>query len=54
MPNILDQKRKSSYHVIKTFSIQSKERKLKVAREKDQVTYKSRFTRIKLYFPIRH
>jgi hypothetical protein len=42
-PNRLDQKRKSSHHIIiKTLNIQKKERLLKAAREKVQVTYKGR------------
>jgi hypothetical protein len=37
----LDQKRKSFYHIIiKTLNLQNKERLLKSAREKGQVTYK--------------
>ena len=39
-PNRLDQKRKSPHHIIiKTLNIQNKERILKAAREKDQITY---------------
>ena len=46
-PNRLDQKRKSSRHIIvKTASAQSKERILKAVREKGQVTYKGRPIRI--------
>jgi hypothetical protein len=41
--NKWDQKRKSSCHIIiKTLNAQNKERILKVAREKEQVTYKCR------------
>jgi hypothetical protein len=44
-------KRKSSGHIIiKTLDIQNKERILKAAREKGQVTYKSRPIRIILDF----
>ena len=46
-PNILDQKRKSSRHImIKTLNAQNKERILKAIREKVQVTYKGRSIRI--------
>jgi hypothetical protein len=46
-PNKWDQKRKSSCHIIiKTPNAQSKERILKAAREKHQVTYKDRPIRI--------
>ena len=46
-PNRLDQKRKSSCHIIiKTLNLQNKERILKTAREKCQVTYKDRVIRI--------
>jgi hypothetical protein len=46
-PNKLDQKRKSSYHIIiKTPNAQNKERILKAVREKGQVTYKDRPIRI--------
>ena len=46
-PNRLDQKRNSSRHIIvKTPSAQSKERILKVVREKGHVTYKGRPIRI--------
>jgi hypothetical protein len=46
-PNKWDQGRKSSHHIIiKTLNEQSKERILKTAREKDQVTYKGRPIRI--------
>ena len=46
-PNRLDQKRKSSCHIItKTLDIQNKERKLKAEREKGQATYKGRPIRI--------
>ena len=42
-PNKWDQKRKSSHHIIiKTLNAQNKERILKAAREKGQVTYKGR------------
>jgi hypothetical protein len=46
-PNKLDQKRNSSYHIIirKTNAL-NKDRILKAAREKGQVTYKSRPIRI--------
>jgi hypothetical protein len=47
-PNRLDQKRKSSHHIIiKTINVQNKERILKAARGKEQVTYKGRPIRIK-------
>ena len=40
-PHSLDQKRKSSYHIIiKTTNAQNKERILKAVREKVQITYK--------------
>jgi hypothetical protein len=43
----LDQKRKSSHHIItKTPNVQNKERILKAVREKGQVTYKDRCIRI--------
>jgi hypothetical protein len=46
--NKWDQKRKSSGHIIiKTLNAQSKERILKAAREKGQVTYKGRSIRIR-------
>ena len=46
-PNKRDQKRKSSHHIIiTTLNTQSKERILKAAREKDQVTYKGILIRI--------
>ena len=46
-PNKWDQKRKSSHHIIiKTLNAQNKERILKAAREKGQVTYKGRPIRI--------
>ena len=46
-PNILDQKRKSSRHImIKTLTAQNKERILKAIREKVQVKYKGRSIRI--------
>jgi hypothetical protein len=46
-PNRLDQKRKSSWSIIiKTLNIQNKERILRAARGKDQVTYKDRAIRI--------
>jgi hypothetical protein len=46
-PNRLDQKRKSSHHIIiKTPNVQNKERLLKAVREKGQVTYKCRPIRI--------
>jgi hypothetical protein len=46
-PNRLDQKRNSSQHIIiKTPNAQNKERVLKAAREKGQVTYKGRPIRI--------
>lgn len=46
-PNKLDQKRKSSRHmIIKTVSIQIKEKILKAAREKGQVTYNGKPIRI--------
>ena len=47
-PNRLDQKRKSSHHIIiKTLNVQNKERILKASREKSQVTYKGKSIRIK-------
>jgi hypothetical protein len=50
-PNKWDQKRKSSCHMsIKTLNAQSKERILKAAREKSQVTYKGRPIRIAANF----
>jgi hypothetical protein len=46
-PNKWDQKRKSScYIIIKTLNTKTKERILKAAREKGQVTYKRRPIRI--------
>jgi hypothetical protein len=46
-PNKWGQKRKSSHHIIiKTLNADSKERILKASREKCQVTYKGRPTRI--------
>ena len=46
-PNRLDPKKKSSRHIIiKTINIQSKERILRAAKEKGQVTYKGRPIRI--------
>jgi len=46
-PNSLDQKRKSSHHIIvKTPNAQNRERILKAEREKGQVTYKGRPIRI--------
>ncbi|XP_060221820.1 S-methyl-5'-thioadenosine phosphorylase isoform X2 [Meriones unguiculatus] len=46
-PNKLDQKRKSSQHIIiKTISIQNKEKILKAEREKGQVTYNGKPIRI--------
>jgi hypothetical protein len=46
-PNKWDQKRNSSCHIIiKTLTPQNKERILKAAREKGQVTYKCRLIRI--------
>jgi hypothetical protein len=46
-PNRLDQKRNSSWHIIiKTSNALNKERILKAAREKGQVTYKGRPIRI--------
>ena len=46
-PNKLDQKRKSPRHIIiKTLSIQNKERILRASREKQQVTYKGKPIRI--------
>jgi DNA-binding transcriptional MocR family regulator len=50
-PNRLDQKRNSSLHIIiKTPNAINKERILKAAREKGQVTYKGRPFRITLDF----
>jgi hypothetical protein len=47
-PNRLDQKRNSSQHIIiRTTNALSKERMLKAVREKGQVTFKGRPTRIK-------
>ena len=47
IPNRSEQKRKSSGNIIiKTLNVQNKERILKAAREKDQVTYKGRPSRI--------
>lgn len=46
-PNEQDQKRNSSYYIIiKTLNVQNKERILKEAREKNQVIYKGRPTRL--------
>lgn len=46
-PITLDQKRKSSHHIIiKIQNLQNKERPLKAAREKGQVTYKGRPIRV--------
>jgi hypothetical protein len=46
-PNSLDQKRRSSRHIIiKTLNAQNKARTLKAVREKGQVTYKIRLIRI--------
>jgi hypothetical protein len=46
-PNSSDQKRNSTCHIIvKTPNVQNKERILKAVREKGQVTYKGRPTRI--------
>ena len=46
-PNRLDQKSKFPHHIIiKTLNAQNKDRILKAAREKDQVTYKGRPIRI--------
>ena len=42
-PNGLDQKKKAPHHTIfKTQNVQNKERILRVAKEKDQVTYKDK------------
>jgi hypothetical protein len=50
-PNILDQKRNSSHHImIKTPNAPKKERILKAVREKGQGTYKGRPIRIIPYF----
>ena len=47
IPNRLDKKNNSSYHIlIKTLKTQNKERRLKVIREKYQVIYKGRPIRI--------
>jgi hypothetical protein len=52
-PNKWNQKRKSSHHIIiKTLNVLSKERILKAARKKYQVTYKGRNTRITPDFSI--
>jgi hypothetical protein len=46
-PNTWDQKRKSSCHIIiKMLYAKSKEQILKAAKEKGQITYKGRSTRI--------
>lgn len=46
-PNRLDQKRKSSCHIItKTLNVQNKERIVNATRENGQVTYKGRPIRI--------
>jgi hypothetical protein len=48
-PNTLDQKRKSSHHIIiKTLNVQNKEKILKSEREKGQGTYRSRAIRLHL------
>jgi hypothetical protein len=53
IPNRLDQKTKSSHHMlIKIINVQNKERILKTAREKGQVTYKGKTTRITPAFSI--
>jgi hypothetical protein len=50
-PNKWDQKRKTSHHIIiKTLNAQYKERILKAAMEKSQVTYKGRPIRITPHF----
>jgi hypothetical protein len=50
-PNRLDQKRKTSLHIIiKTLNAQNKERILRALSEKGQVTYKSRPILITLVF----
>jgi hypothetical protein len=50
-PNKWDQKRKTSHHIIiKRLNAQNKERMLKAAMEKGQVTYKNRPIRIIPYF----
>ena len=50
-PNKLNQKRKSSQHIIiKTLNAENKEIILKSVQEKGQVTYKVRPTRITAYF----
>jgi hypothetical protein len=47
LPNRLHQKRNSSHHIIiKTTNALNKERILKAVKEKGQVTYKGRLTRI--------
>ena len=49
--NRLDQKRKSSQHIIiKTLNVQNKERILKAARGKGKVSYKGRPIRITTHF----
>jgi hypothetical protein len=49
----LDQKRKSSHHIIsKILNEQNRERILKAVRQKDQVTYKGRPVRITPDFSI--
>jgi hypothetical protein len=45
-PNKWDQKKCSPHIIIKTLNTQSKERILKAARKKDQITYKGRPIRI--------
>jgi hypothetical protein len=51
IPNLWDQKRNTPRHIIiKTLSTQNKERILKAAKEKRQVTYKDKPIRIKADF----
>ena len=53
-PSKLDQKRKSSLHIItKTLIVTKKERILKAAREKGQVTYKGSPIKLHSTFPQR-
>ena len=49
-PNRVDHKKSPCQIIIKTPNIQSRERILRVAKEKDQVTYKGKLIRITPYF----
>ena len=51
-PNKLDQKKSAQHIVIKTLSIKNKERILRAAKEKEQVTYTGRIIRTALKFPV--